>query len=158
MPSLEEIRQWLQGEDVDGLPSRSLAWAPRVSTAKGKPSRMSLAERYRKRRDEIKAGKGIGNILGHGGRYTINIDGDDAVLKFGKHKGKSISELANSQSGYLDWILRQEFPEELKDVVVHQKRLLVNTLGLGADLRRIVIEKDDPDDADGDWIGDDEDV
>jgi uncharacterized protein (DUF3820 family) len=40
-------------------------------------------------------------------------------LLFGKHSGKTVKDLAQDPDGvgYLRWILDQEFPEDLKDVI-----------------------------------------
>lgn len=58
------------------------------------------------------------------GKFKISADGEDAVLLFGKHKGKEVSLLAKKEPDYLKWMQRQEFPEELLSVVQHQ--LIVN--------------------------------
>jgi len=54
-------------------------------------------------------------------KYTvISTDGlDDAMLNFGIHRGKKVSELARDGEGrgYLDWILKQEFPEHLHRII-----------------------------------------
>jgi uncharacterized protein (DUF3820 family) len=53
------------------------------------------------------------------GRYTIQVDGRDACLHFGKYSGKSLREIYSHPggSGYLRWMLMQGFPEELKRIV-----------------------------------------
>lgn len=40
-------------------------------------------------------------------------EGAEAVISFGKHKGKSLNWLA-SERGFLDWMLRSDFPEDAK--------------------------------------------
>ncbi len=51
------------------------------------------------------------------GRYTISTGGDNALLKFGRHKGKMLTQIIDEgNSSYLDFILKESFPEELKDV------------------------------------------
>ena len=49
-------------------------------------------------------------------------EGDQAVLTFGKHKGKDIRELARAEPGYIDWILGGEFPESTKRVLREVQR------------------------------------
>lgn len=53
------------------------------------------------------------------GKFTIAVDGLDAKLEFGKFKGALISELAGSREGcgYLNWMLEEDFPEALKEVI-----------------------------------------
>lgn len=55
------------------------------------------------------------------GRYTTDGHGD-ATLSFGKHKGKTVGELASGPDGrsYLRWMLKQEFPEDLLEIVKSQ--------------------------------------
>ena len=43
-------------------------------------------------------------------------DGEVAV-GFGKKQGELLKELVKSDKGYLDWILRGEFPEDTKDII-----------------------------------------
>ena len=47
------------------------------------------------------------------------VDGNDAVLLFGAHRGKKISELVGSAEGknYLIWVLEKKFPEELQNLI-----------------------------------------
>ncbi len=140
MSSLADIRRWLQGENVEGLPPRSLAWDPKlekkikVLVADDVDGEIktgdTLTDRYRKKRERMKAGTDVvvGSKSKGIGKYRISGDGDDAVLKFGKHKGKQISELIKTNPGYLDWMSRQDFPDELKDVIRHQQSLLTTRL------------------------------
>jgi len=44
----------------------------------------------------------------------------DAILQFGRHAGHSVSELASDPQegrGYLEWMLTETFPAELRDIV-----------------------------------------
>jgi uncharacterized protein (DUF3820 family) len=53
-----------------------------------------------------------------GAKYTISTTGDDAVIHFGKHAGKTLTLLAlGADRSYLDWMMAEDFPEELKDVI-----------------------------------------
>ena len=42
---------------------------------------------------------------------------DDVVIGFGQRAGQSLRVLADSDTGYLKWILRGDFDEEVKDIV-----------------------------------------
>ena len=53
-------------------------------------------------------------------KYKISADGDDAVLLFGKHNGKEVSTLAKKNPDYLRWLLQQDFPEDLVEIVKYQ--------------------------------------
>jgi len=44
-------------------------------------------------------------------------DGNESVISFGKHKGKSLKALAAEVPDYLEWMLRQDFSPEVKDIV-----------------------------------------
>jgi hypothetical protein len=60
--------------------------------------------------------------------YKINANGSDALLKFGKHRGRTVSWLVDHEPDYLRWMLRPQdmavksadFDEALLDVVRHQ--------------------------------------
>ena len=54
-----------------------------------------------------------------GGKHRISADGFDAVLLFGKHNGKDVSAIAREDPGYLRWMLGQDFPKPLLDVIAH---------------------------------------
>jgi len=52
-------------------------------------------------------------------RYTLSVDGTDAVMNVGKHKGKSLSDIVLEDGGYLDWMSKSggDWPKDLIDVV-----------------------------------------
>jgi hypothetical protein len=50
-------------------------------------------------------------------RYKLNKARDDGMLFFGSFQRKTLRQIANIDPTYLHWMLRQEFPDELKDVV-----------------------------------------
>lgn len=43
--------------------------------------------------------------------------GDDLVLTFGKHRGRSLRELAGEDPGYLRWMLTKDFSDTILDAV-----------------------------------------
>ena len=49
-------------------------------------------------------------------------EGDEIVLTFGKHKGKSLRELVRNETRYLDWVIGGEFPESTKRVIREAQR------------------------------------
>ena len=100
MPSLEELRRWLRGEDPDAIPSQS-HFEP---TAPTDPEDFNT---------QVKRAP-------QGGKYKISSGGDDALLLFGKYNGHTIRELSEDPNGigYLRWVLDQEFPSDLKDVIM----------------------------------------
>lgn len=95
MPTLEEVRRWLQGEPIDGMPSRVRRKQvppiePPVITG-AKPSK----------------------------QFKISADGKDALLLFGKQfHGKRLSEIVTIPRGrkYILWILDRDFDEAFKAV------------------------------------------
>lgn len=57
----------------------------------------------------------------YGGKYRISADGTDALLFFGANRDKNLSDIAKSNLGYLDWMLKQgDFDNDLLDVVRYQ--------------------------------------
>ena len=46
----------------------------------------------------------------------------EVVFAFGKQKGRSLREIARVQRDYLEWILKQDFPEDARALV--EKALL----------------------------------
>lgn len=56
---------------------------------------------------------------GSGPRFEILNDGTDARLNFGRHSGRTLSEIASDHEGkgYLRWMQEQKFPAELMRVV-----------------------------------------
>jgi len=50
-----------------------------------------------------------------GGKFVLR-EGE-VVFAFGKQKGRSLSEVARSQRDYLEWILKQDFPEDARVLV-----------------------------------------
>ncbi len=95
MPTLEDLRAWARGVRVKGFPDPS----PRKKVPKPPPPQP--------------AGPGVSR------QYRINIDGDDALLLFGKFKGSRVSEMVgvSRQKRYLRWMLAEDFPEDLKSVI-----------------------------------------
>jgi hypothetical protein len=89
MPTLNELRRWATGEAVKGLPDNRA------------PTR---SERLVEHADKATQ------------KYKISSDGQDALLKFGKHTGKTVSSVARKDPGYLEWILNGDFDAPLKDV------------------------------------------
>jgi uncharacterized protein (DUF3820 family) len=118
MATLEELRRWFAGESVIGLPeinkaeNESIITLPPPPTPKSKKSRKSnLVKALEKKKKTIKSRTEFVT-----GKYIISKDGDDVMLEFGKHKGRMLSDVANRDLSYLEWILKEKFPEDLKDV------------------------------------------
>ena len=40
-----------------------------------------------------------------------------AVITFGKHRGRSLQELVRAETNYLHWILDKDFAPELKGII-----------------------------------------
>jgi DNA polymerase-3 subunit epsilon len=49
-----------------------------------------------------------------GGRFRWS--GNDAVINFGKNYGKKLSDIAVNDPGFLRWIIRSDFPEEVEQI------------------------------------------
>lgn len=55
-------------------------------------------------------------------RYKVSKDGKDALLKFGRHRGKRLSVVASEDPTYLRFIIESELPSELKDVAKYLRK------------------------------------
>jgi DNA polymerase-3 subunit epsilon len=42
--------------------------------------------------------------------------GDDVVINFGKFAGRQLKDIAQNEPGFLRWIMRSDFPEEVKKI------------------------------------------
>lgn len=90
-----------QGDGVD-------AWGDicRICEGNGKIFFDTDARKNRKSSNDIKRNK----------RYVISMHGNDALMKFGKYSGKQLTDIFTIDKNYLDWILEQKFPNDIKDV------------------------------------------
>lgn len=130
MATLEEIRRWMKGEDVEGFPPNTEPGKPQgASHGDGRvidESDVQEEPETPRHHDLAKTRKRGAGARSRGSAsssfYTVSATGTDAQLKAGRYAGRSVSELAKSKDGrsYLRWILREDFPEELKGVIRHQ--------------------------------------
>lgn len=68
-------------------------------------------------------------------RYTVSSDGEDALLKFGRHRGRTLSDLAKgSDASYLDFLITERdeddrlkfaFPDELRGLAKRWKKVAI---------------------------------
>lgn len=75
--------------------------------------------KVRGRRARAATEKATGALFGGAQQYALS-PGGDAVLKFGKYRGKKVSDLANDAEGrrYLqEFVLAGEFPVALKRLI-----------------------------------------
>lgn len=51
-------------------------------------------------------------------RISIAVDGKDAILHFGRHRGKRLSDIVQTDKDYLQWMINEpgDFPRDLIDV------------------------------------------
>lgn len=139
MAKLEDMRRWMAGEDVHGLPPRNLAWdksasqrAVRADKSRGAASpppvefwseaaEMLTSEVPEADEDDVEEevvevveAKRKARPVKKAARVRMTTDGKDAVILFGRHSGKSVSELSLSSTGrsYLHWIVRESDKED----------------------------------------------
>ncbi len=55
-------------------------------------------------------------VLDMAGRIAVN-DQNEVIYNFGKHKGKSIADVAKNEPGYYGWMLEADFPLYTKSVL-----------------------------------------
>lgn len=77
-------------------------------------------------------------ILDFAGRIAQNENGE-AIYNFGKHKGKTIAEIADSEPGYYGWMLNGNFPRYTKAVL---KQEMENIKANRQEQKRIRAEKE----------------
>ena len=53
------------------------------------------------------------------GRLAYN-EKDEMVYNFGKHSGKTVKEIANSEPGYYGWMLEADFPRYTKKILFQE--------------------------------------
>jgi hypothetical protein len=113
MPSLEELRRWLRGEHLEGLPDA------RRRTGASSPVDGPAVAIGGVKVGNVDTSKMVRGVADH--RYTISMDGADATLHFGKWKGHRLSDMAKVPEGrsYMDWMLKEGFGADIKDVVNH---------------------------------------
>lgn len=115
MSTPEDLLKWLRGQPVEGMPDNTRE----EDDGEVSVTSEEIAIHVGVNLDKMKAA-----AAKHDRRYTVSIDGTDAMLFFGKFKGWSISNLANNEKGYLRWMLEQEFPSPLQDVIKYQLGIL----------------------------------
>ena len=71
------------------------------------------------------------DLIGHIVYNEKNIE----VFNFGKHKGKPVEEVFNSEPSYYDWIMKSEFPRSTKKVVTSIKLRGFNKRSVKLDLQ-----------------------
>ena len=47
----------------------------------------------------------------------LKFSGDEAVINFGKNSGRRLRELAEEDPGFLRWMLRSDFSDEVKEII-----------------------------------------
>lgn len=118
MADIDDIRRFLRGEEVEGV----VAEAP--------PSKPAKRRERRPVEGAAPSTVDLEKMSSRGARYTVSMDGTDATLHFGRHKGKTLSVMVNDKDGrdYMRWMLKQDFPKELSQLVQY---VLEEALGLG---------------------------
>ncbi len=59
-------------------------------------------------------------LLDYAGRFVLN-DNDEAIVNFGKHKGKRIVDVLTTEPTYYNWIMTSEFTLDTKRVLTEIK-------------------------------------
>lgn len=114
---LDKLRDWARGSDVKGLPRKSVV----------RPGRAILNRMAQVVEGMAKDGLSIPPAeppppTGYKPKYKIDTTGTDALISFGKHRGKTLSEIGKKDFTYLDFIIKDDFPADLKDVARHVKK------------------------------------
>lgn len=91
---------------------------------------LAQIERYSELKNEIdflsEFSRGSNNeLLDFAGRLAINEKGE-AIYNFGKHKGKTISDVMKSEPGYYGWMLEADFPLYTKQCLKNEMQKIKN--------------------------------
>lgn len=65
----------------------------------------------------------MNNDIDFAGRFVRNDDGD-AVINFGKHKGKRLADVLRVEPSYYEWMMRSDFSQNTKQVLQREKFLM----------------------------------
>ncbi len=68
-------------------------------------------------RDQLRSGQLEQEIQEYTRQYKVAAGGADAMILFGKHKHLTLAQIQARDPAYLNWILQEDFPSELKDIV-----------------------------------------
>lgn len=147
--SIHQLRNWLKGRDVEGFPPHPKPDEPpkvrwkrcRECRGEGEDGRTICevcdgigaipvlpGEENKPGWAEKMKGKARNRDKRTGGKYRINPNGTDAMIFFGKHRDKSLADIAKEDVRYLEWMVEKgEFDEDLVDVakyniIRHYKR------------------------------------
>lgn len=123
MADIEEMRRWARGEGVQGLPIREFKADPVEQPSLSKV----LHREYTERAAAVPASASAPPAPAKRPppKYKISADGSDALIGFGKHRDKALSEIGKTDFSYLDFIIKDDFPDDLKDVARHVRALLI---------------------------------
>jgi hypothetical protein len=105
MADIKDVRRWLEGEDVPGLPKRDEVWPHAVRVVKvrktANPNKLLVV------------------------KYRVADDGDDALLLSGQYSGKTLRQVARIDVEYLRALARCAVEElsQLVSYIMVQMRL-----------------------------------
>ncbi len=68
---------------------------------------------------------GQSNLADLAGRLVYN-DKQEVVFNFGKHKGRTVSDVFKTDLGYYDWMMQGDFPMQTKKVLTRLKLKMIN--------------------------------
>lgn len=112
MPSLKKTRKWARGDDVKGFPSHC-----HKNDSAGVDRAVDI--------NQPMSPKDVSKSKYPPAKYKISVDGEDALLLFGQHRGYSLSKISEINPSYIDYLLKENFPKDLKDIALSQKMKLI---------------------------------
>ncbi|MFI5203829.1 MAG: exonuclease domain-containing protein [Flavobacteriales bacterium] len=81
-------------------------------------------ERYSELKNDVSSlsefSKGKVNFLDHAQRIAVN-EKNEAIINFGKHKGKRVMDVFKSEPSYYSWMMNGDFPLYTKKVITDIK-------------------------------------
>lgn len=77
----------------------------------------SQVEKYGNSRDGVESLKQFAQKKSSNAANRLEQKDGEYYLTFGKHSGTSLKDLAKNNPGYLEWILKKDFEDDIKDIV-----------------------------------------
>jgi len=77
----------------------------------------SQVEKYGNSQDGVESLKQFAYKKSSNAANRLEQKNGEYYLAFGKHSGKSLKEMAQNNPGYLEWILKKDFEDDIKDII-----------------------------------------
>ena len=105
------LLDWVvQGTQLKAVAKPLIEHAPRLERLLGGLQELEVASRVRPATRSGQSGRGSYKARASGGHTVTSEAHDDELLTFGKHTGRSFSEVLETEPGYCTWAVQQDNP------------------------------------------------